>query len=279
MMSQNELICAGVNELYLDRTLQHESCVLPNLCLFELTIGMIKLIKEKQEFLIQHNLTEVVLKTTNAKWYFQLTNRYHHEVVTYLHVRSDSITFSGKQKPYKEIHFSTPSILLSSINRDTTPIHPIQLDKLATPYAKSLIKKIQSLNHECDDTSELYWELDNVFESVSNLDEKVTNNLNFKCDSVLLNINDERNRLEHRQQKLEVIIEHLLTRLVKQIFGINKGDWISYVSPITSEITRLRFDESNYHKGLLTIFGVGITKAGVLGKREQTIHIELLPES
>lgn len=278
-MNQNELICAGVNELYQDKQLPHQSGISPSLCMFELTNTMLKLIEAKQELLVEHDLAEVTLRTTSAKWYFQLTDRYHHEVDTFIHIRSDSISFSGKQKPFKTINFSTPTILLSSINNGATTLHPIQLEKLAKPYAKSLIKKIQSLNDECNDTSDLYWELDSVFESVKSLDEKVTNNLSFKCDLALLNINDESNRLSNRQQEIELEIEHLLTRLVKQVFGITKGDWISYVSPVTSEVSRLRYDDSNYYKGSLTILGVGITKAGVLGKREQVIHIDLLPNS
>jgi hypothetical protein len=278
-MSQNELICAGVNELYQDKQLQHLSGILPSLCMFELTDAMLGLIEAKQALLVEHDLAEVTLRTTSVKWYFQLTDRYHHEVDTYIHIRSDSISFSGKQKPFKTIHFSTPTILLSSINNGATTLHPIQLEKLAKPYAKSLINKIQPLHDECNDTSDLYWELDSVFESVKSLDEKVTNNLSFKCDLALLNINDESNRLSSKQQELELEIEHLLTRLVKQVFGITKGDWISYVSPVTSEVSRLRYDDSHYYKGSLTILGVGITKAGVLGKREQVIHIDLLPNS
>ena len=61
-----------------------------------------------------HNNPKIVVRTTLAKWYFQLTNRYHHEALTYLHIRADSISFSGKIKPYKTPHFSTPTILTFS---------------------------------------------------------------------------------------------------------------------------------------------------------------------
>jgi len=88
------LVCLGVNELYHKRNMQHSHHVLPTLCLFEFTDEMQYLITEKQALLVEHDIAEVVIKTTLAKWYFQLTNRYHYEVLTYLHIQTDSIYFS-----------------------------------------------------------------------------------------------------------------------------------------------------------------------------------------
>jgi hypothetical protein len=124
----------------------------------------------------------------------------------------------------------------------------------------------------------LYWGLDEVTSNIRKLDEKVVNKLSIECDDVLSKVINESNNLSSRQEALEIQIENSLARLVKHIFGITKGDWVSYVSPIKSEMTQLRFESCSFYEGTLTINGLGLTKAGVLGKREQTIRIELVPE-
>jgi len=278
MSEKNSLVCLGVNELYHERNMQHSHHVLPTLCLFEFTNEMQSLITGKQALLVDHDITEVVVRTTLAKWYFQLTNRYHHEALTYLHIRADSISFSGKMKPYKAPHFSTPTILITSINKLGNKTKQLPLDKLTIPLALSLIKEIQTLSTKYYDLSDLYWELDEVSSNIRNLDEKVVNKLSFGCDDVLSQISNESNNLSSRQEVLEIQIDNLLMRLVKNIFGIKKGDWISYVAPITDEKTQLCFDNCSLFEGVLTIYGLGLTKAGVLGKREQSIRIELVLE-
>lgn len=278
MREQNGLVCLSVNELYHERNMQHSHHVLPTLCLFELTDEMKSLIIKKQALLVEHDIAEIVVRTTLAKWYFQLTNRYHHEALTYLHIRADSISFSGKIKPYKTPHFSTPTILINSIRKLGNKTKSLTLDKLTIPLALGLIKEIQTLSTEYYDLSDLYWELDEVSSNIRKLDEKVVNKLSIECDDVLSKVSNESNRLSSRQEVLEIKIENSLMRLVKHIFGITKGDWISHVSPITSEMTQLRFEHCSFYEGTLTISGLGLTKAGVLGKREQSIRIELVPE-
>jgi hypothetical protein len=276
MSEQNGLVCLGVNELYHERHMQHSHYVLPTLCFFELTTEMQSLIHEKQALLVEHDIAEIVVRTTLAKWYFQLTNRYHYEALTYLHIQTDSISFSGKIKPYLVPHFSTPTVLISSIKTLDNKIKPLPLDKLTIPLALGLIKEIQILSAENYDVSDLYWELDEVSLNIRKLDEKVVNKLSFNCDEALSKISTESNSLNSRQEVLQIQIENLLMRLVKNIFGIKKGDWISYVSPETAEMAKLRFDNCSFYEGVLTIYGLGLTKAGVLGKREKSIRIELV---
>jgi len=271
------LVCLGVNELYHKRNMQHSHHVLPTLCLFEFTDEMQYLITEKQALLVEHDIAEVVIRTTLAKWYFQLTNRYHYEVLTYLHIQADSISFSGKMKPYKSPHFTTPIILIDSIKKTGSVIKALPLDKLTIPLALGLIKEIQILSTENYDLSDLYWELDDVASNIRKLDEKVVNKLSFECEEALSQISTESNSLNSRQEVLEVQIGNLLIRLVKNIFGITRGDWISYVSPATAEMTQLRFDNCSFYEGVLTIYGLGLTKSGILGKREQSIRIDLVP--
>lgn len=86
MSEQNGLVCLGVNELYHERNMQYSHHVLPILCLFEFTDEMHTFIREKQALLVEHDIAEIVVRTTLAKWYFQLTNRYHLDALTYLHI-------------------------------------------------------------------------------------------------------------------------------------------------------------------------------------------------
>jgi len=76
-------------------------------------------------------------------------------------------------------------------------------------------------------------------------------------------------------EKIEGEVNLLASQLVYQIFGIMKGDWISYVDPINDMLIQLQFEQCNVYNGILNITGPVVTKAGVLGKREQYINIKL----
>ena len=278
MCSTNNLVCFGVNELYQAEQMQQERHTLPTLCLFELTDEVQAIIDDKHIPMAENDLSEVVVRTALAKWYFQLTNRYHHEVTTFLHIRADSIAFSGFQSPFKQAHFSTPHVLLKDLNTSDTAIKPMRLQRLSIPFALALVKQIKELNKKIEELSDLYWGLDAVSSSIRDLDESVANKLTLDCDKAIYQISAQSNTLNAEQEALELELDNLLRRLMKHVFDISKGDWISYVCPTTSKLTQLAFETCYFHGNTITIIGTGVTKAGLLGKREQSIRIEVVPE-
>jgi len=274
----NSIVCLGVNELFQETRMQQHRQTLPTLCLFELTEDLQSIIDGKHILMAENDLSEVTIKTTLAKWYFQLTNRYHHEVTTFLHIRVDSIAFSGFQSPFKITHFSTPYVRFIDIKKSENSIKPLSLDQLSMPFAMGLIKQINTLNRESEELSDLYWGLDAVSSRIRDLDESVINRLALDCDKAIYQISAESNVLNARQERLELEVETLLHRLIKHVFGITKGEWISYACPITSKLTQLSFESCYFHGNTITISGTGVTKNGLLGKRDQSIRIELVPE-
>jgi hypothetical protein len=277
MCMNNSLICFGVNELYQEAKMQQERRTLPTLCLFELTEEVQSIIDDKHILMAENDLSEVVVRTTLAKWYFQLTNRYHHEVTTFLHIRADGIAFSGFQRPFKQAHFSTPYILLKDLKTSDLAIKPIRLKQLSMPFALGLVKQIKELNKKIEELSDLYWGLDAVSSSIRDLDESVANKLTIDCDKTIYQISAQSNTLNAEQEAVELEVDNLLRRLMKHVFDISKGDWISYICPVTSKLTQLSFETCYFHANTITILGIGVTKAGILGKREQSIRIELVP--
>ena len=277
MESIDSIVCLGVNELYQETRMQQARQTLPTLCLFELTEELQSIIDGRHALMAAHDLSEVTVRTTLAKWYFQLTNRYHHEITTYLHIRVDSIAFSGILPPLKSAHFSTPHVRLVDIKKSKKSIRSIHLEQLSMPFALSLIKQIRKLSTEIDELSDLYWVLDAVSSSIRDLDESVTNSLAVDCDNAIYQISAESNALNAKQEALELKVENLLQRLINHIFDISKGDWISYVCPTTAKLTQLSFESCYFHDNTITIMGAGITKTGLLGKRQQSIRIELVP--
>jgi hypothetical protein len=61
-----------------------------------------------------------------------------------------------------------------------------------------------------------------------------------------------------------------------KVFGISKGDWISYLPTNSTSILQLQYEHCDIYGCSLRIQGPGITKKGELGKREQVITIELM---
>lgn len=278
MKLSNGLVCFGVNELYQEDHMQRLRKTLPTLCFFELTEELQSIIDDKHTLMAEHDLSEAVVRTTLVKWYFQLTNRYHHEVTTFLHIRVDSIAFSGFQRPFKQAHFSTPHVLLKDLKKSETTIKSIRLKQLSMPFALGLVKQIKELSKKSDDCSDLYWGLDAVSSSIRDLDESVTNKLTVDCDKAIYQISAESNALNAEQEALELEVDNLLHRLLKHVFDISRGDWISYVCPTTSKLIQLSFETCYFHGNTITLGGTGVTKTGLLGKREQSIRIELVPE-
>jgi hypothetical protein len=279
IMPTNNIICLGVNELYFDKQLHQYKTTLPNLCFFEFTKEMHMMINETKELLLGKGFHEMSFQTNTVNWFFKLTSRYHQNITTFIHISESSIHFTGRMRPFADIHFSTPKISINQLEFNQIPIKPIQTSLLKAPLAIGLITKIEHLSRQYKETEDLYYGIEPLISEMRQLDEKSAMNLHLHCDSQLDLINRQGNELLSKMKNLEYEILSLSRVVLHKVFGISKGDWISYLPTNSTSVLQLQYEHCDIYGCSLRIQGPGITKKGELGKREQVIALELMTKA
>jgi hypothetical protein len=275
-MPNNNIICLRVNELYENKSLQKIKTALPSLCFFEFTQELLMQIDKTKEMLFEQGLHEISFQTYAASWFFKLTNRYHQNITTYIHISETEIFFSGKMRPFNDVHFCTPKVSINQLKYNKIPIKPIQLNQLTIPLALGLIKKIKQLNSQYSDVEDLFYRIEPLVNEIRALDEKSALDLHLNSDSQIGLLSRQSNELAEKMQSLEAEMLSLSRIVLHKVFGVSKGDWISCSQLDDSTLTQLQYEHCDIYENTLTISGTAITKSGLLGKREQSISIELL---
>jgi hypothetical protein len=141
--------------------------------------------------------------------------------------------------------------------------------------AKGLINRIQLLSNQLSKQEDLYYGIEPIAEKLRSFDELVASNLHLDTELQLDYLSKQSNEIYAQMEKIETEMNSLSSQLLYQIFGLKKGDWFSYIEPNDNKLVQLQFEQCRVYDNTLNIIGPGITKAGLLGKREQYINIEL----
>lgn len=279
IMNINNIICLEVKELYTDKQLHQYKTTLPNFCFFEFTLELKTTIDEAKELLLEKGFHEISFQFSAVNWFYKLTNRYHHDITTFIHINEKSIHFSGKMRSFENAHFRTPEISINQLEFNQIPIKPIKISQLKGPLAIGLITKIDNLNKQYKETEDLYYAIEPLINELQQLDEQTAMDLHLHCDSQLDLIKRQSNELLSNMETLEKEMHTLSRAVLHKVFGVSKGDWISYLPAKSTSLIQLQYDHCDIYECNLTMRGPSITKKGELGKREQVISIELVSET
>ncbi len=273
----HQVICLAVQLLNKEQYNEHYRLTLPTYCLVEFSEILINEVRRARQLLEENNLYEVVVKTAEVNWFYELTNRYHHSMTSHLHVTSTKIAFSGLLPPNKEPHFITAYVDINDIALPERNIINVILDKKCVPLVLSLIRELEAKQQAFEKTSDLYWQLENIVSPIRDLDDKCTNVLTTGCDELLSKLNEESNTLSVQTERLELEIEQIVLRVIKRIFGVVYGDLITHIDT-KNRTASLRFEHAYYYDKEITFSGTGITKQGKIGKRHQSFSIKIMAE-
>ncbi|WP_394185147.1 hypothetical protein [Pseudoalteromonas tetraodonis] len=273
----HQVICLAVQLLNKEQLNEHYRLTLPTYCLVEFAETLINEMLNARKLLEENNLYEVVVKTTEVNWFYQLTNRYHHSITSYLHVTNTEIAFSGLLPPNKEPHFITSYVDINDIALPERNIKSVILNKKSVPLVLSLIRELEAKQERFEKTSDLYWQLENIVSPIRDLDDKCTNVLTTGCDELFSNLNEESNTLSVQTERLELEIEQIVLRVIKRIFGVVYGDLITHIDT-KNRTTSLRFEHAYYYDKEVTFSGTGVTKQGKVGKRHQSFSIKIMAD-
>lgn len=276
----HQVICLAVKLLNKEQRNEHYRLTLPTYCLVEFAETLINEVRKARKLLEENNLYEVVVKTTEVNWFYQLTNRYHHSMTSYIHVTSTEIAFSGLLPPNKKSHFITPYVDIDDIALPKRNIKSVILDKKRVPLVLSLVRALEAKQEAFEKTSDLYWQLESIVSPIRDLDNNCTNVLTIGNDELLSNLNEESNTLSVQTERLELEIEQIVLKVINRVFGVAYGDLITHIDTKNRTIS-LRFEHAYYYDKEITFSGTGVTKQGKLGKRHQSFIMKIMadPES
>lgn len=276
----HQVICLAVKLLNKEQRNEHYRLTLPTYCLVEFAETLINEVRKARKLLEENNLYEVVVKTTEVNWFYQLTNRYHHSMTSYIHVTSTEIAFSGLLPPNKKSHFITPYVDIDDIALPKRNIKSVILDKKRVPLVLSLVRALEAKQEAFEKTSDLYWQLESIVSPIRDLDNNCTNVLTIGNDELLSNLNEESNTLSVQTERLELEIEQIVLKVINRVFGVVYGDLITHIDTKNRTIS-LRFEHAYYYDKEITFSGTGVTKQGKLGKRHQSFSMKIMadPES
>jgi hypothetical protein len=145
------------------------------------------------------------------------------------------------------------------------------------PLVLSLIRELEAKQEAFENTSDLYWQLENIVSPIRDLDDKYTNVLTAVNDELLSNLNEESNTLSLQTERLELEIEQIVLKVIKRIFGVVYGDLITHIDT-KNRTASLRFEHAYYYDKEITFSGTGVTKQGMVGKRHQSFSIKIMAE-
>ena len=189
------------------------------------------------DVLNQHQLTEVSKKITGITWFFELNNRYHIDIPTYIHVTESRVYFTGYLPPYKQKYFRTSEVPLDVILDSGREFKPINLANLQLPFAKAIASELEVQQTKFEKINDRYYTLD---------------------------------------EAIELTMEELSKKLLYRIFGLTIGDWICTDSSWhEGRKVHLRIERVDYYSNEIILSGPIITQKGEVGKREESIRINL----
>jgi hypothetical protein len=276
-MTTSKLYCLSIKPIFVEnKVIQAQLHPMPLYCLSDFNASLVKCINSLIEVLNGHQLTEVSKKITGITWFFEFTNRYHIDIPTYIHVTESTVYFTGYLPPYKQKYFRTSEVPLDEILDNVREFKPINLANLRLPFAKAIASELEVQQTKFEKVNDRYYALDEVRNALANLDEDTVEQLNSSSSECLTELAQEMSHLNNQNVVIELTMEELSKKLLYRTFGLTIGDWICTDSSWhEGRKVQLKIDRVDYYSSTLTLSGLIITQKGEIGKRTESIRIDL----
>lgn len=274
-MEKRRIYCLGIKPIYVETPAngrQWELLPMPSMCFCDFNPEITELIVSLKELVLEKNLDEVSKRTTLVTWFFEQTNRYHVDVPSYIHVSAADVYFTGHLSPHKQTYFQTHQVPLHEILESQEDFQSVDLARLSVPLAKSLMMEIAAKSEEQARISDRYYALDEVFTALAKLDDEVTEPINTSTDTYSVSLSSEIAGLQKTDAALEIEIDELCRKLLYRVFGLSIGDWI--YSEVRGRV-QLQIESVSFYDNAIILSGPIITKKGEVGKREESIYLNI----
>jgi hypothetical protein len=280
---KNKLLCLNVEILKAydqARRIYSYGISAPTICSSFVTASMIDSINDALRLIEEHDLVEVVVRTSDVNWFCSLDKRIFQSINSYFHITKNSVYYSGAFGPEKIPVFVSTRLPLSAI----TPASQhrkkaLNLSLLSSVAAKALIAEIENLDREMQlawSRQESLEELDSAIEGLKTASVIAQSS---KTDALASEVSAEIKQLIKENEELEHAIESKCEILCKRILGIGVGDSIVTQSHHNNKNQEIQIEYVRYYGGVIYLDGPKILKNGSLGKRRESVHVSLVPEN
>ncbi len=274
---KKRVYCMKVKQLFVETHygMYHAGRVQPLFCHCAFHDELVSQVLSLRERLIEEGFHQITRCLPEARWFYELSQRYHHEVKSFINVTEKSVFLTGFLPPFDEPHFQTTKIPIAELLLNPGQFKHVDPVVDACPSVKSLIAEIEAKDAELERRLEQSYALDRLSEAMSELDE-VTAVINVDLDTHQDLLRKEVDSFTQAVEQLEQEIDALNMRLLYQCLKVQSGDWVSSDVAIRGKKLQLVVESASYSDGWLSIRGTNITQKGEVGKRVESFTIEVL---
>lgn len=244
-------------------------------CLFH--DDLVSQVLSLREQLIEQDLNQMSKCLPEARWFFELSHRVHHEVKSYIHVTAKSVFFTGYLPPFDEPQFQTSKIPITELSVDHGQFKHLDPVVHSGPLVNNLIVEIEAKEAELVRRIDQSYAIDKLADVMDELDE-VTAVINTDLNRHQALLRKEVTSFTRAYALLEQQIEDLSLRLLYLCLQVQVGDWISSNVANRNKMIQLVVESVSYAEGWLFIRGTNVTQKGKVGKRNDSISIAVLHE-
>lgn len=274
---KKRVYCLKVKPLFVETHygMYHAGRVQPLFCHCAFDDELVSLILSLRERLIEEGFHQITQCLPEARWFYELSQRYHHEVKSFINVTEKSVFLTGFLPPFDEPYFQTTKIPIAELILNLGQFKYVDPVVDVSPSVTNLIAEIEAKDAELNRRIEQSYAIERLSEAMTGLDEAIAViNVNLEAHQRLLR--KEVDSFTLVVELLEQEIEALNMRLLYQCLKLKSGDWVSSDVEVSGKKLQLVVESASYSDGRLFIRGTHITQKGEVGKRVESIAIEVL---
>lgn len=166
---KKRVYCLKVKPLFVETHygMYYAGRVQPLFCHCAFHDELVSLILSLRERLVEEGFHQITQCLPEARWFYELSQRYHHEVKSFINVTEKSVFLTGFLPPCDEPHFQTSKIPIAELLLNPSQFKHVDPVVDVNPSVKSLIAEIEAKDAELNRRLEQSYAIDRLSEAVS----------------------------------------------------------------------------------------------------------------
>jgi len=270
------IICVDTFELKPSKLFpqSEHSTPIPNRCYVPLSQTLRDKVTHALKIIEQHDLTSLAIKDQSPKWVFGRNDSIYSVKSVDLHVSHHAVHFTGCFAFFDVPSFSTQLIPLDMVLGENKCIEISPSDIKPNILVEDLLRKHAALDSKFEEVGDSMNNVDEIARAIEKATLPEGSALGEKYQKLYDEAIQIPQKLEADYSKLEQNLEVLCWKICLSIFGIKKGDSLSYISTGESKKTIILVRVDIYDRKIM-LWGPKIMKTGKLSKRDDTIYIPI----
>ena len=273
------LFCLNVKPLLAEKPTEPfwaRGISMPLFCHVAFDDKLISEIEHFRELLVTHSLHEVSKRWESVSCFFEITESYHPNATMNIHVNELSIYFTASIYPYKEPYFKTTKLPISVVTNSSKQFKRIDIAQKSQVDQTALLRLIDIKSNELDLLWEALSNLDNLKDQILKVEASEIDFTDASLTQYQKCLQGNLAAKEQRAAELQNEIDGLCRQILWRYLSLLPGDWIySDVGRYKNTPVQVIYESVSYQSGVIYVSGTNITQKGEVGKRQESIGIEI----